>query len=421
MYTISSVYKKGGDSFMKFFKTLSASVLILSLAVAPLSAFASDNKNPVDELWGSPTFVYGSALSVNQKETTKQLLGLDESVAFEEVKVTGEDMVRLLGRGNPKSAMFSSALIEHNQSKEGGILVEVVTPQNITSVSQNQYSNALITAGAEDVQVKIASPVAVTGHSALTGIYKAYESAGAELDQDRMIVAQDELKVTTEIVEANKGEEKFNAELLNTTMVSIKEEVAKQINKGKEITQDAAVDIINEEIKRNGLDQFITEEHVDKLVQFAIDYAKTDAAISDVVLDQLDALKEDALGKAKAFAESIGESIDTEGFVDSVKSFFNKIFSFFGGLFSSDKSEEVVDSTTNIEEDVNEVKPTETVEPIVEDAEEPFIEDVNTDIIEEEQPSIDDVIIEDISEETPVEDNPSEEVINENPSEDTTE
>lgn len=350
---------------MRFLRTLSASALILSLAVAPLSAFASDNQKPVDELWGSPTFVYGSALSKSQKDTTEQLLGLEGNIAFEEVKVTGEDMVRLLGRGNPKSAMFSSALIEHNQNKEGGIQVEVVTPQNITSVSQNQYTNALITAGAEDVQVKIASPVAVTGHSALTGIYKAYESAGAELDQDRMIVAQDELKVTTDIVEANKGEDKFNAELLNKTMVDIKEEVAKQIDKGKEITQDVAIDIINKEIEQNGLDQFITEEHVNKLVQFAVDYAKTDAAISDVVLDQLDALKEDALGKAKEFANSIGESIDTEGFMASVKSFFNKIFSFFGDLFSSNPEP----TTDTIEEPVveevdviNETSDTEVVE-----------------------------------------------------------
>ena len=42
----------------------------------------------------------------------------------------------------------------------------------------------MLTAGVEDAIVEIAAPKKVTGHSALVGIYKAYEVSGETLDTD---------------------------------------------------------------------------------------------------------------------------------------------------------------------------------------------------------------------------------------------
>ena len=50
-----------------------------------------------------------------------------------------------------------------------------MTPENITEVTSDMYSNAMLTAGIEDATVEVAAPKKVTGHSALAGIYKAYE------------------------------------------------------------------------------------------------------------------------------------------------------------------------------------------------------------------------------------------------------
>lgn len=384
-------------SKLKRFATGTA--LLMALSALPLSAFAEDKKQEaVDELWGTPVFVYGSALSESQISETKNLLGVnkDQAIVYEEIKVSGEDMVRLLGRGNPKSNMFSSATIEYNQDKKGGIVVEVVTPSNITAVSQTQYANALITAGAEDVVVKVGSPVAVTGQSALTGIYKAYEESGQELDKDRMEVAQQEIEVTSSISKDNGNSESFNTEMLTKTMVDIKEKISTDVIDGDKITEKVATEVINSAVEKNGLSEYITQEHVDQLVKFAMDYSKTDAAISPEVLDQLDALKTDALNKAQEFAESIGqkwEDVDKEGFFEGVKSFFNNIFSFFADIF---KSEEVVEDTP-IEEpvDTTVIDENSDGEVTVPTEEEPVEEVV--------EPVAEEVVVEEVTTETPTE------------------
>src|SRR5690606_25933277 len=104
-----------------------------------------------------------------------------------------------------------------------GLIISIVTPDNITEVTSEVYANAMLTAGIEDAVVEIAAPKPVTGHSALVGIYKAYEvKTGETLDIERTDVANDELSVATQIAQnANISDEKI-AELLT----GIKKQIA---------------------------------------------------------------------------------------------------------------------------------------------------------------------------------------------------
>lgn len=51
--------------------------------------------------------------------------------------------------------MISSALVQ--KTDKGGIKIEIVTKENITQITENQYENAAITAGVNNVNIKIAS------------------------------------------------------------------------------------------------------------------------------------------------------------------------------------------------------------------------------------------------------------------------
>ena len=53
---------------------------------------------------------------------------------------------------------------------------KIITEDNITKITSNQYANAAITAGVSDVEIDVASVSKVTGESALTGVYKAFRS-----------------------------------------------------------------------------------------------------------------------------------------------------------------------------------------------------------------------------------------------------
>src|SRR5699024_549482 len=130
--------------------------------------------------------VYGAQLESDQVEQVKRLLEVN-SEKVQEFEVDGQDLQKYIG-GNPNSNMFSSVKITQ-ENKGKGIDIDIVTPDNITEVTTDMYKNALLTAGVEDASIEVASPIQVSGHSALTGIYKAYDAGGSELDDDRMGVA----------------------------------------------------------------------------------------------------------------------------------------------------------------------------------------------------------------------------------------
>lgn len=304
------------------------------------SVGSAENKDVIDEMWGVPTFVYGSALSVSQVEETKSLLGI--SGESTDLKVTGEDMVRFLGSGNPNANMYSSALISGNDNK-GGILVEIVTPKNITKVSMNQYANALITAGVSNVTVKVASPVKVTGESALTGVYLAYENEGNELDSESMFVAQEELSTVIDIVENSQGVEGFNEESLNLALIEIKQKIAEARESNPELTQEVTELIVKEALENNGLDSVISEEDVKALYGLAEQYINLDNLMSEEMQEQLTTLAKDVGSKASELAKELGgkamETLQDEGFWESIKNFFSGVIDFIAGLFGAGKEE----------------------------------------------------------------------------------
>ena len=82
--------------------------------------------------------------------------------------------------GNSKARMYSSAKITRQEAGKG-LVISIVTEDNITQVTADIYANAMLTAGIEDAIVEVAAPKKVTGHSALVGIYKAYEVTGEKL------------------------------------------------------------------------------------------------------------------------------------------------------------------------------------------------------------------------------------------------
>lgn len=194
-----------------------ALVMFLSAAVS----VQASNSNSINEKLGLPIVVYGDALSESQRSDVSDLLETSKHEQLDEFTVTGQDIAEYIG-GNPNSNMYSSVKIIHQDS--GGLNVDIVSPDNITEVTREMYENALLTAGVENAEVLVASSVAVSGHSALTGIYKAYDAKGASLDKDRMQVASEELDVATSIGE----KEGISKDEISSLLTEIKKAIAEQ-------------------------------------------------------------------------------------------------------------------------------------------------------------------------------------------------
>ena len=303
----------------KFLGLLIATMFLIGV-ILPQTTFATTKA--INEQFGVPIVVYGSNLSEGEKETVKKALQIDKEPEVEEISVSGQDLAKYIKDSNPSSRMYSSAKITR-QEKGKGLVISIVTPENITQVTAEIYANAMLTAGIEDAVVEIAAPKPVTGHSALVGIYKAYEvKTGETLDVERTDIANEELSVATEIAENAGIDEAKVAELLT----EIKKQIAEQNPATKEDVQKIVEDQLSKlEINLSEKDRQLLIDLMNQISQLDIDFNKWSEQLSDI---------------SKTIEEKFGAILEDEGFWNSVKNFFvnlmETISSWFGG---SDKPE----------------------------------------------------------------------------------
>ncbi|MDD1502296.1 MULTISPECIES: DUF1002 domain-containing protein [unclassified Lysinibacillus] len=286
-------------------KILTATMLVFGV-MAPSTSFAADNTPPkaIDEKLGAPIVVYGANLSETEKESVKKSLKVNEEPEVEEITVSGQDLAKYIKDSNSSSRMYSSAKITRKNAGEG-LVIEIVTPSNITQVTSEMYANAMLTAGIEDATVQVAAPKAVTGHSALVGIYKAYEvTTGEKLDTDRTDVANDELSVATTLTQSAGVDDAKVAELLT----EIKKEIAESKPASKEEVEKIVQEQLNKlEINLSDKDRQLLVDLMNKISKLDIDFGKWSKQLDDI---------------SNTIKDKFGSLMEDKGFWESVKNFF---------------------------------------------------------------------------------------------------
>ncbi|WP_077329449.1 DUF1002 domain-containing protein [Virgibacillus siamensis] len=269
----------------------------------------------INEKLGVPIVVYGETLSDSQEQEVRELLDVQDAANVEEYTVTGEDIAKYIN-GNPNSNMYSSAKI--TREEEGhGLDINIVTPDNITQVTPEMYANALLTAGVENATVDVASPIKVSGHSALTGIYKAYDAQGVQLDKDRMQVADEELGVATDLAN-NEG---LSQEKVSELLTEIKKEIAKQDPATKEEIEQIVKEQLNKlEISLSDADRQMLVDLFEKMRNLDINFDKVASQLDDI---------------ASSVKDKFNEIVNDEGFWNKVETFFKDIFNAIRNFFES--------------------------------------------------------------------------------------
>ena len=303
----------------KWVSLMVALVFTLSVLV-PLKAFAatSEQKNPINEKLGVPIVVYGGNLSEAEKEAVKIALRVDQESEVDEITISGQDLAKYIKDSNPSSRMYSSAKITR-QDEGKGLTISIVTPENITQVTSEMYASAMLTAGIEDASVEIAAPKPVTGHSALVGIYKAYEvKTGETLDIERTDVANDELSVATSLAESAGVTDEQVAELLT----QIKKAIAENKPESKEEVKKIVEEQLDKfQINLSDKDRALLVDLMNRISKLDIDFSKLSSQLSDL---------------SSKFEEKFGAILEDEGFWQSVKNFFTKLIDTISSWFSKE-------------------------------------------------------------------------------------
>jgi uncharacterized protein YpuA (DUF1002 family) len=285
----------------RIFTMMMAAILAIGILV-PAAVHAEDPV--INEKLGVPIVVYGANLSDAEKESVKKSLGVAQEAEVEEITVDGSDLVKYIKNGNSQARMYSSAKITR-QEEGKGLVITIVTQDNITQVTPEIYATAMLTAGIEDAIVEVASPKKVTGHSALVGIYKAYEVTGEKLDTERTDVANDELNLATKFAKETGVDSDKVAELLTG--------IKKQIAEKNPATKEDVEKIVAEQLEKYNIqlsdaDRQLLIDLMDRIRNLDIDFSKLSEQLSDMT------------SKIKA---TLGD-IDP-GFWDKVKEFFTNL------------------------------------------------------------------------------------------------
>ncbi|EPD49793.1 hypothetical protein HMPREF1210_03240 [Paenisporosarcina sp. HGH0030] len=292
---------------------LAASLLMPSGALA--STGSSSSGNVINEKFGMPIVVYGADLTEAEKQSVKDSLNVTSESEVEEISVNGDDLVKYIKDGDSSARMFSSAKITREDAGKG-LVIKIVTEENITQVTAEMYENAMLTAGIEDATVEVAAPKKVTGHSALVGIYKAYEVSGETLDKERTDVANEELSVATILADKPGIDEAKVSELLT----EIKKDIAEQNPATKEEVEKIVQDQLAKlQIELSPEDRQLLVDLMDRIRQLDIDFSKWSDQLNDL---------------SKTIEDKIGNIVENEGFWQSVKDFFNSLIDSIRSLFN---------------------------------------------------------------------------------------
>lgn len=282
----------------KFFSKILALTLCFLLALPVVNVKADSTQKYL---------ALGADLSTSEKKKVLDLLGVDNENDYETIKVTNAEEHEYLGDYLSKSVIGSRALssvtVEQTGDGEG---VDVST-ENITYCTSGMYRNALVTAGIENADVKVAGPFNISGTAALVGVMKAYEEmTGKKIPEKSKDAATDELITTGELAE-NIGAE--DAEKL---IADVKQKVAEDNLSSAEDIQNAIQESAKDlEINLSEADREKIQSLMDK--------------ISDLDLN-VDQLKE----QAKAIYDKLGGA---DGIFDKISKWFQSIADWFSNLF----------------------------------------------------------------------------------------
>lgn len=279
--------------------------LIVIIMIGSATAFA-------DAVVGDVIVSLGDDLTEKEKEEILEEFNPPENATM--IVTTNAEEHKYLGEVVPAGKIgnnaISSVMITYTKKGSG---LKVDTSDKITYITDNIYTNALITAGVEDADIKITAPKNASGTAALTGIMKAYEiSTGEVIDDDIKKVANEEMIRTAELGE-QIGDEKAS-DLIN----KIKQEIAEKNPKTKEEVRDIVINIIN------NFKLSLSDERIEQLVAL-FDKMKN----LDIDWNQVYNQIENIAKKASDYLSSE----EGQGFLQSLKLFFNKMIDWIASLF----------------------------------------------------------------------------------------
>ena len=290
-------------------KKLISFILTAAMLFGMTTAFAIDE--------GEARTVIGADITQTQKASVYKTFGISEGDVEELTVTNAEERQYLDGVVDASVIGTHSISCVYIKVLAAGKGLDVST-SNISWCTKEMYRNALMTAGIDDAQVIVTSPIqGISGTAALTGIYKAYEDiTGTKLDTTAKLAGTQELVTTAELAD----------EIGSTDAVTIVNELKEILGETKTMSDDELRAEIQKLADENKIK--ITDSQIDQLMSLTRQLEKLDT-------NQLKQKVEEFQSTARKLA---GAKDKVSKFAASFGDFLQSVGSFFSGLFGgSDK------------------------------------------------------------------------------------
>lgn len=303
---------------MKLKKILWSGLLLPALLTT--GVFADSNvQQVIDEAYVQPDYVVGYSLNQDQLAETLGLLSYNDGKDNQVKTLTTDAYSQIMDVDGSSLQLYSSVKIEKLGAGKP-LTVTIVTPENITKVTEDMYRNAALTLGINHAQISVASPIPVTGESALAGIYYSLEENGATIPQENKELASEELSALSTINAENEGKEGYDADKLNVALTEIKAAIAELADKTPSREEIEA--IVEEKLAKYELKDTLSQSHINLIVNFALNLSNSSIINSSDFLEGVTNLKDSIVSQAKdTFA-----NIDVNAKAEEAKGFFAKIW-----------------------------------------------------------------------------------------------
>ncbi|MDU8038930.1 MAG: DUF1002 domain-containing protein, partial [Streptococcus sp.] len=158
---------------------------------------------------------------------------------------------------------------------------------------------------------------------------------GAKVPQANKDLAQEELKALSDINAENKDKSGYDANKLNVALADIKAGIAKAKEAKGNLTEEDVRKIVEDTLKNYKLDQVITGNQVNIIINFALNLSKSDILNNADFTKTLKDLKESIVSQAGDSFKNINLNFDANKALEDGGNFFSSLWQAIVNFFKS--------------------------------------------------------------------------------------
>ncbi|KRN45474.1 DUF1002 domain-containing protein [Limosilactobacillus ingluviei] len=225
--------------------------------------------------------VYGAGAPQSVYANLNDVMDVDSS--FTKLTATGQDYATYISHGAPATdaSMISSVAIAPTDPGSGvKVNVKKYNGQsNITKVTAQQYAMVAQMAGVTDITITVTANRAVSGESALTGVYKAFAADGHQLDTQNTAAANSVLTATQAAIDANSDDQAYAGKLM-AAVGDTSKQVAQEKQKGNNLTKVQIEVILKQALEKRGVADQTTANQQSQIAGSLVNFQNSPIASS---------------------------------------------------------------------------------------------------------------------------------------------